>query len=114
MYWTFVPPPEEKRCKMAAGMKGKGLLIANDISSDRVKALVKNIELCGITNAIVTNESPDRLAKKLCAFFDRILVDAPCSGEGMFRKDEDAAKSWGKFKCDNAVPCSGRFSKVPM
>jgi len=86
--------------QMAAGMKGKGLLIANDISSDRVKALVKNIELCGITNAIVTNESPDRLAKKLCAFFDRILVDAPCSGEGMFRKDEDAAKSWGKFKCD--------------
>jgi len=92
--------PGGKTVQMAAGMKGKGLLIANDISSDRVKALVKNIELCGITNAIVTNESPDRLAKKLCAFFDRILVDAPCSGEGMFRKDEDAAKSWGKFKCD--------------
>jgi len=75
---------------------------------------VKNIELCGITNAIVTNESPDRLAKKLCAFFDRILVDAPCSGEGMFRKDEDAAKSWASSNVTNAVPCSGRFSKVPM
>jgi len=67
MYWTFVPP-RRKTVQMAAGMKGKGLLIANDISSDRVKALVKNIELCGITNAIVTNESPDRLAKKLAHF----------------------------------------------
>ncbi|WP_265446678.1 RsmF rRNA methyltransferase first C-terminal domain-containing protein [Acetivibrio straminisolvens] len=92
--------PGGKTVQMAAGMKGKGLLVANDINSDRVKALVKNIELCGITNAIVTNESPDKLAKKFCGFFDRILVDAPCSGEGMFRKDEDAAKSWGKFKCD--------------
>ncbi|HOM01990.1 MAG TPA: RsmB/NOP family class I SAM-dependent RNA methyltransferase [Acetivibrio sp.] len=92
--------PGGKTVQMAAGMKGKGLLVANDINSDRVKALVKNIELCGITNAIVTNESPDKLARKFCGFFDRILVDAPCSGEGMFRKDEDAAKSWGKFKCD--------------
>ncbi|HHV28842.1 RsmF rRNA methyltransferase first C-terminal domain-containing protein [Acetivibrio mesophilus] len=92
--------PGGKTVQMAAGMKGKGLLVANDINADRVKALVKNIELCGITNAIVTNESPDKLARKLSGFFDRILVDAPCSGEGMFRKDEDAAKSWGKFKCD--------------
>lgn len=91
--------PGGKTVQMAAGMQGKGLLVANDISSDRVKALVKNIELCGISNAIVTNETPDKLASRFGNLFDRILVDAPCSGEGMFRKDEDAAKSWGKYKC---------------
>ncbi|OPZ94499.1 MAG: Ribosomal RNA small subunit methyltransferase F [Firmicutes bacterium ADurb.Bin419] len=90
-------------------MKGKGLLVANDINSDRVKALVKNIELSGITNAVVTNDSPQNLAAKFKNFFDRILVDAPCSGEGMFRKDEDAAKSWGKYKCDL---CSGMQSDI--
>ncbi|NLP15168.1 MAG: NOL1/NOP2/sun family putative RNA methylase [Clostridium sp.] len=92
--------PGGKTVQMAAGMQGKGLLVANDINSDRVKALVKNIELCGITNAIVTNDTPDKLAKKFTGFFDKILVDAPCSGEGMFRKDDDAAKNWDKFKSD--------------
>jgi len=92
--------PGGKTVQIAAGMKGKGLLVANDISADRVKALVKNIELCGITNSIVTNDSPDRLAAKFEGFFDKILVDAPCSGEGMFRKDEDAVKSWDRYKCE--------------
>lgn len=96
--------PGGKTVQIAAGMKGKGLLVANDINSDRVKALVKNIELCGVTNALVTNDSPQNLARNFSDFFDKILVDAPCSGEGMFRKDEDAAKSWGKYKCDL---CSG-------
>jgi len=67
MYWTFVPP-RRKNGANGGRHEGKGLLIANDISSDRVKALVKNIELCGITNAIVTNESPDRLAKNFAHF----------------------------------------------
>ncbi len=92
--------PGGKTVQIAAGMKGKGLLVSNDISSERVKALVKNIELCGIKNAVVTNESPEKLSGNFENFFDRILVDAPCSGEGMFRKDEDAAKSWAKFKCE--------------
>jgi NOL1/NOP2/sun family putative RNA methylase len=96
--------PGGKTVQIAAGMKGKGLLVANDINSDRVKALVKNIELCGVTNAVVTNDTPKNLSGKFMNFFDKILVDAPCSGEGMFRKDEDAAKSWGKYKCDL---CSG-------
>ena len=60
--------PGGKTVQMAAGMQGKGLLVANDINSDRVKALVKNIELCGITNAIVTNDTPDKLAKSSLAF----------------------------------------------
>lgn len=96
--------PGGKTVQMAAAMKGQGLLLANDISADRVKALVKNIELCGIRNAVVTNETPEKLARNFKGFFDRILVDAPCSGEGMFRKDEDAARSWENFKCEK---CAG-------
>ncbi len=68
-----------------------------------MKALVKNIELCGVRNAVVTNDTPQKLASNLEGFFDRILVDAPCSGEGMFRKDEDAAKSWENFKCEKCA-----------
>lgn len=92
--------PGGKTVQIAAGMKGQGLLVANDINSDRVKALVKNVELCGVRNVIVTNDLPGKLAVNFKGFFDRILVDAPCSGEGMFRKDEDAARSWESFKCD--------------
>ena len=96
--------PGGKTVQMAAQMKGKGLLVANDINPERVKALVKNIELCGVRNAVVMNETPDKLAKNFEGYFDKILVDAPCSGEGMFRKDEDAIKSWEKYKCEK---CSG-------
>ncbi|PYG88862.1 NOL1/NOP2/sun family putative RNA methylase [Ruminiclostridium sufflavum DSM 19573] len=92
--------PGGKTVQMAAGMKGQGLLVANDINADRVKALVKNIELCGIKNAVVLNEMPDRLSRSFEGYFDKILVDAPCSGEGMFRKDEDAVRSWEKYKCE--------------
>lgn len=101
--------PGGKTVQIAAGMKGEGLLIANDISADRVKALVKNIELCGVRNAIVTNETPEKLARSFEGYFDRIIVDAPCSGEGMFRKDEDAARSWEKFKCE---ACSGMQTTI--
>ncbi len=92
--------PGGKTVQMAAQMKGKGLLVANDINTDRVKALVKNVELCGVRNAIVLNETPDKLVKNFEGYFDKIMVDAPCSGEGMFRKDEDAIKSWEKYKCE--------------
>lgn len=89
--------PGGKSVQIAAGMKGSGLLVTNDISADRIKALVKNIELLGVTNSIVTNDTPENLASKFPEFFDKILVDAPCSGEGMIRKDENAAKSLEKF-----------------
>lgn len=92
--------PGGKTVQMAAQMKGQGLLVANDINTDRVKALVKNIELCGVKNAVVLNETPEKLAANFKGYFDKIMVDAPCSGEGMFRKDEDAVKSWEKFKCE--------------
>ena len=96
--------PGGKTVQIAAAMKGRGLLVANDINADRVKALVKNIELCGVRNATVLNETPEKLAEHFEGWFDRVLVDAPCSGEGMFRKDEDAARSWESFKCE---VCSG-------
>jgi len=95
--------PGGKTVQIAAAMKGRGLLVSNDINVERVKALVKNIELCGIRNAVVLNESPERLAQSFAGFFDRILIDAPCSGEGMFRKDETAVKSWESFKCERCT-----------
>lgn len=95
--------PGGKTVQIAAAMKGRGLLVSNDINSERVKALVKNIELCGVRNAVVLNESPDKLVRNFEGFFDRILIDAPCSGEGMFRKDEAAARSWESFKCERCT-----------
>jgi NOL1/NOP2/sun family putative RNA methylase len=95
--------PGGKTVQIAAAMKGKGLLVTNDISAERVKALVKNIELCGVRNAIVLNESPEKLIRNLEGTFDRVIIDAPCSGEGMFRKDEAAAKSWESFKCERCT-----------
>lgn len=89
--------PGGKTVQIASAMQGKGLLFSNDISADRVRALVKNIGLCGVRNAIVLNEEPEKLALRLGGYFDRVLVDAPCSGEGMFRKDETAARSWERF-----------------
>ena len=95
--------PGGKTVQIAADMEGKGLLVANDVNTERVKALVKNIELCGARNTIVTNEPHEKLAERFPRYFDKILVDAPCSGEGMFRKDEEAAKSWEHYKCDRCA-----------
>lgn len=86
--------PGGKTTQLAARLKGTGLLVANDISAGRAKTLLKNVELAGIRNAIVMSETPEKMAKRLPAFFDKILVDAPCSGEGMFRKEPDMVKSW--------------------
>ncbi len=95
--------PGGKSTQAACKLCGDGILIANDISASRCKALVKNIELSGIPNAIVANESPERLAEKFPQFFSKIILDAPCSGEGMFRKDADAIKSWGTHKTEMCV-----------
>lgn len=86
--------PGGKTTQLAARLNGTGLLVANDISAGRAKTLLKNVELAGIRNAIVMSETPEKMAKRLPAFFDKILVDAPCSGEGMFRKEPDMVKSW--------------------
>ncbi|QQE75456.1 RsmB/NOP family class I SAM-dependent RNA methyltransferase [Brevibacillus composti] len=90
--------PGGKSTQIAAAMRGEGLLVANEPHPARVKALSQNIERLGITNAIVTNEMPEVLAERFPAYFDRILVDAPCSGEGMFRKLMEAIEDWSLDK----------------
>ncbi|HEX7056379.1 MAG TPA: RsmB/NOP family class I SAM-dependent RNA methyltransferase [Bacilli bacterium] len=86
--------PGGKTTQLAAKLQGQGLIVANDISAERVKALVKNIELFGVRNAVVLNETPERLMRPFSRFFNKILLDAPCSGEGMFRKDDDMPAVW--------------------
>lgn len=88
--------PGGKSTELGAKLKGKGLLISNDISSSRAKALLKNIELFGIANSFVICEDPKKLCSMYEGFFDKVLIDAPCSGEGMFRKDNKLIKSWEK------------------
>ncbi|UQZ36090.1 rRNA cytosine-C5-methyltransferase [Paenibacillus sp. PK3_47] len=86
--------PGGKSTQIAAKLQGEGLLVSNDLHPDRTKALAKNLELYGVRNGIVLNENPGRIAEAFPGFFDRILIDAPCSGEGMFRKDEDMVRQW--------------------
>lgn len=89
--------PGGKSTQLAARMKQEGVLVSNDISASRVKALLKNLENFGNRNGIVTSETSERLASKWPGYFDKILIDAPCSGEGMFRKNESATKSWEAY-----------------
>lgn len=86
--------PGGKATELAAKLRGTGLLIANDISSKRAKALLKNIELFGVENSFIVTEYPKKLQEYFTGFFDKILIDAPCSGEGMFRKEPAMVKAW--------------------
>lgn len=96
--------PGGKSVQIAAMMRNRGLLVANDISPKRVKPLCRNLEGLGVACAVVLNETPDRLAEAFPAYFDRILIDAPCSGEGMFRKDDKAVRSWERQGPDSFLP----------
>jgi len=86
--------PGGKSTELGAKLNRTGLLIANDISNTRAKALLKNIEMAGIPNLMVLSEDPKKLIHYYKGFFDKVLIDAPCSGEGMFRKDNKLIKSW--------------------
>jgi len=88
--------PGGKTTQLATLMNNEGLLISNEIHPKRAKALSENVERFGLKNTIVLNETPERLSKTFPAFFTKILVDAPCSGEGMFRKDEETRKYWSQ------------------
>ncbi|HFI0694304.1 TPA: RsmF rRNA methyltransferase first C-terminal domain-containing protein [Streptococcus suis] len=88
--------PGGKSTHLLSYLDNTGLLVSNEISSKRAKILAENIERFGARNVVVTNESADRLAKIFPAYFDMIVLDAPCSGEGMFRKDPDAMQYWSK------------------
>ena len=86
--------PGGKATELGAALQGEGLLVANDINTARARALLRNLELFGISNSFVTNEPPHVLAEKFPEFFHKIMVDAPCSGEGMFRKNPAVVDSW--------------------
>lgn len=86
--------PGGKSTELAAKLRGTGVLFSNDISNSRAKALLKNLEMFGAGNICVTSETPEKLSRVLPEYFDKILVDAPCSGEGMFRRDPSMIKSW--------------------
>lgn len=101
--------PGGKSTHLAGDLQGKGLLIANEIHPQRAQILSRNIERCGVTNAIVTNESPAHLAEAFPGFFDLIVVDAPCSGEGMFRKEEEALVNWSP---ENVTMCAARQKEI--
>lgn len=101
--------PGGKSTQIAAALEGRGLLVCNEIHPARAKILSENIERMGVRNAIVTNETPARLAQHFPGYFDRILVDAPCSGEGMFRKNEIACEEWSP---ENVELCADRQEEI--
>lgn len=114
------PQPGEKILDLCASPGGKsthlinkmnntGILVSNEIFSKRAAVLSENVERWGATNTIVTNESPDRLAPHFQKYFDRILVDAPCSGEGMFRKEPAGMQYWNE---DYSNECANRQQKI--
>ena len=96
--------PGGKTTQIGADLKGEGILYANDLSSSRAKALLKNIELMGIPNAFVCCEESSVLKREFPLYFDRILVDAPCSGEGMFRKHPAVIRAWVEHGKDFYCP----------
>lgn len=89
--------PGGKSMQIATFIEDKGLLVTNDINETRVKAILRNVEKFGLRNVIVLNNAPDKIAKAMGHVFTSILVDAPCSGEGMFRKDPKAVKAWETY-----------------
>jgi 16S rRNA C967 or C1407 C5-methylase (RsmB/RsmF family)/NOL1/NOP2/fmu family ribosome biogenesis protein len=101
--------PGGKTTHLAALMGGEGLLVANEIKSKRVGHLAQNLERWGAGNVVITNETPEALADHFGAFFDRVLVDAPCSGEGMFRKDMGARADWSP---EMVAGCAVRQSAI--
>ncbi|MFV0364338.1 MAG: RsmF rRNA methyltransferase first C-terminal domain-containing protein [Suipraeoptans sp.] len=86
--------PGGKATELGVKLHNTGLLVANDISNSRAKGLLKNIEVFGINNVLVLSEDPGQLVERFYEYFDKILLDAPCSGEGMFRKDTKMINSW--------------------
>ena len=101
--------PGGKSTQIAGRLAGEGMLICNEINPKRAKILSRNIERLGIANALVTNEHPAVLEKRFSGFFDRVLIDAPCSGEGMFRKEEAAVTDWSP---ETVQMCAARQREI--
>lgn len=101
--------PGGKSTQIAGRLMGSGLLVSNEIVSKRALILSENIERMGVRNCVVLNESPESLSGRFTGFFDRILVDAPCSGEGMFRKEEASVAEWS---LENVGMCADRQARI--
>ena len=101
--------PGGKTTQIAGRMKGEGFLLCNEINPKRAKILSRNIERMGVANALVTNEHPAVLADRFAGWFDRVLIDAPCSGEGMFRKEEAAVTDWS---LETVAMCARRQAEI--
>ncbi len=86
--------PGGKTTQIASKLKGEGLIICNEVVKSRANILLSNVERMGIANAVVTSSYPEKIAEVLPEYFDKIVVDAPCSGEGMFRKNNEAITEW--------------------
>lgn len=101
--------PGGKSTQIASKLKGNGLIVSNEIIPDRARILSQNIERMGIKNALVISHDPRELSLRFPASFDRILADAPCSGEGMFRRDDTAVREWSE---DNVRMCAERQEMI--
>ncbi len=101
--------PGGKTTQLAAALEGKGLLVCNEINPKRAKILARNIERLAVANALVLNEHPQKLEERFAGYFDRVLVDAPCSGEGMFRKEEAAVTDWSE---ETVEMCANRQGEI--
>ena len=101
--------PGGKSTQIAARLAGTGLLWANEVVRPRAHILLSNIERMGVRNAVVSNMTAEALCSKLAGFFDKMLVDAPCSGEGMFRKDRDAIFEWSP---EHSLSCAERQKAI--
>ena len=101
--------PGGKSTQLASMLEGEGILYSNEIHPARAKILSQNIERMGISNAVVLNEDPKKLAERFPLYFDTVVVDAPCSGEGMFRKEEEAIPNWSP---ENVELCARRQSGI--
>ena len=101
--------PGGKSTQLAAKTEGRGMLVCNEIHPKRAQILAQNIERMGIANALVLNEHPKNLSPRFDGYFDRVLVDAPCSGEGMFRKEAAAVTDWSE---ETVAMCAARQSEI--
>ncbi len=101
--------PGGKTTQIAGKLQGTGLLVTNEFYTSRAKVLSQNVERMGIPNAVVLNEETKHLAQEFIEFFDRVLVDAPCSGEGMFRKEQEATEQWSE---ENVELCAKRQGQI--
>lgn len=101
--------PGGKGTQLAQKMQGQGILVLNEKIPDRARILLQNVERMGVCNAVVTCADPETLSERFAGYFDKILVDAPCSGEGMLRKEASAAENWS---VRNVEMCAARQKKI--